>query len=538
LFAALEDAFRVSFEGREAGEWSGLDGAILLDVSTAEGPTCPAFLTASSPGEPVSRPVELGFDAALDPTVRGASLHQSLLGRLEGGFVGADDTVLASCGGSPVWVRRSSALVELVATGLDELADGEILRDRLCPGRFLGLLALAHFLRRLTGESASTRPPLRAAFLFDDPNLHWTSYGHMHFGQLAAHAAEHGYHASIAMIPLDGFFTHPVAARLFRDNRRLLSLVVHGNNHVREELFRTTSPACARAVIAEALRRTRAFEQRTTIGVDRVMCAPHERCSEAALRALLELGFEALCSQSPFPWSPRRPPPDYPLAGWEPAQFLAGGFPVLPRYELVHSRDDLVFRAFLGQPLVLFGHQWNLADGLDPLAEAAAQVNALGDVEWCSMSSIARSNVALRPAGRVLGVRLFSRSVSVTIPAGVEELAVELPAVHGALERLRVISPWGEAMLEPRTSSPSTAVLPVRGGVRADIEVRLPSALEAEEIAAPPWRPWPVMRRVLTEGRDRAYPLAGRLRGRRSVNGLGNASAGVPQDRSFSPRSR
>ena len=154
------------------------------------------------------------------------------------------------------------------------------------------------------------------------------------------------------------------------------------------------------------------------------------------------------------------------------------------------------------------------------------------------MSSIARSNVALRPAGRVLGVRLFSRSVSVAIPAGVEELAVELPAVHGALERLRVISPWGEAMLEPRTSSPSTAVLPVRGGVRADIEVRLPSALEAEEIAAPPWRPWPVMRRVLTEGRDRVYPLAGRLRGRPSVNGLGNASAGVPQDRSFSPRSR
>ena len=77
------------------------------------------------------------------------------------------------------------------------------MRDLLRPGRFLELLPLAHFLQMVT-DAVPTE--LRACFVIDDPNLHALRYGHISYPALAQHAEEHGYHAAMAMIPLDAWF--------------------------------------------------------------------------------------------------------------------------------------------------------------------------------------------------------------------------------------------------------------------------------------------------------------------------------------------
>src|SRR3712207_7699471 len=48
-----------------------------------------------------------------------------------------------------------------------------------------------------------TPAPLRAAIMFDDPNLHWKSYGYIIYPELVEHAKEHNYHAVFATVPLD-----------------------------------------------------------------------------------------------------------------------------------------------------------------------------------------------------------------------------------------------------------------------------------------------------------------------------------------------
>ena len=118
-------------------------------------------------------------------------------------------------------------------------------------------------------------------------------------------------------------------------------------------------------------------------------------------RALGALRFDGLCAIHPLPWTDR-PPSDPPLAGWEPAQFVAG-CPVVPRIPLSSSAADIALTALLDQPLVLYGHHEDVAEGLEPLAEAAAMVNRLGDARWMSVGEIAATNYAVRVTGSSAG---------------------------------------------------------------------------------------------------------------------------------------
>jgi hypothetical protein len=132
------------------------------------------------------------------------------------------------------------------------------------------------------------------------------------------------------------------------------------------------------------------------------MVPPHEQLSEPAARGLRAGGFAAVCVSRPYPWiAPRSPlpaaalgagPPERgALAGWGRRELVAGGLPLLLRAGFDAPREDLVLRAFLGQPLILYGHHDLLADGLDVLAEATATIDALGAVRWGSLAAIAQA---------------------------------------------------------------------------------------------------------------------------------------------------
>jgi len=407
LWAALEEAYPVCFEGREAGALGELDALVAIG-------TAPAF---------------------------------------------ADVSCLLAAGAEETPDATTPVDAGAVACVPAELAEGEALRERLRPGRNKALLALARFLADLTAHLRPAPPPLHAAFVIDDPNLRRRRYGHIDYLELLSNARAHGYHVSIAMVPLDGRLAHrdSAATRIFREGSEHLSLCVHGNDHDGPELGRPTRDEDARVLVAQALRRTAAFERRTGLTVDRVMVPPHERLSEPAARALRACGFDAVCTTRPYPWIAdtlechwlARPPEAGPLAAWHPVDRVASGLPVLLRAEFGHPREDLALRAFLGQPLILYGHHELLAGGPAALAEAAAQINQLGDVRWCSLGEIAR---ALAP-GRTA-----------------KDMAVHCPAE----------------------------------------DVHDPAALDARALGAiplPPRRLAPIVRRLASEARDRAQAL-------------------------------
>jgi hypothetical protein len=415
-------------------------------------------------------------------------------------FAPEDGTVvLARIGGHVVWAARQGENLEFrAAAAPPELAEGERLRDFLRPGRFFGLLPLAHFLQVVTEAVPSE---LRACFVIDDPNLHALRYGYISYPSLAEHAEAHGYHVAMAMIPLDGWFASGKAVSLFRERQGQLSLLVHGNDHVRGELARAGSEAESTAIAAQALRRVDSFERRYGARVSRVMVPPHSACSVLGARGMLRAGFAALCT-SP---TPRAAESDMTVADWHPTEFVAGGLPNIARDHLRAPHDDLPFRAFLGQPLVLYLHHEDLRDGLEVLAEAAGAVAACGAVRWSSVGDLAETRLTMRVVGDTGFVRLFSRGARLTVPEGVRRLSVELPGHddwQSELLELRAIG--DDTELEVAFEDGCAAVeLPEARDVRLALRRDEVLSASAESRGL---RPWALLRRLLTEGRDRLAP--------------------------------
>ncbi|MEN3283109.1 MAG: hypothetical protein V7607_4249 [Solirubrobacteraceae bacterium] len=487
LLDALEALYPVRFVPRDAAQLGDLDALVCLgEDALAVADSAPAGLPclAALGGErlaPELRPVDLADDTALDRPLRGARLHDGATDALPAHC--ADGKVLATIAGAPCWIVRADG-TQVVAAAPDELGADELLRERLVPGRCLALLALTHFLREQTAVRDWRPPPLRAAFVLDDPNLHWPTYGHLRYRELLTHAAEHRYHLAVAMVPLDAWLVHPGVARMFRDGSDRLSILVHGNDHDGGELGRVASDADGVQLAAQALRRIERFERRSGLRVARVMAPPHERVTEPSLRGLLACGFEAVSTARPFPWLQAdgsswliHPSGVEPSAVSTPAHETSDGLPVLLRLDFGHPREELVLRAYLGQPLIVYGHHGDLADGLDVLAEAAEQINRLGDVRWLALDEIARAGAQTRVEGTTLHVRPHARRLSIEIPAGVELLRVE-----------------------PRDASEAEVVAAVRGPGTYELERARTSA---DLPTGHRTRLRPLARRIATEGRDR-----------------------------------
>jgi GR25 family glycosyltransferase involved in LPS biosynthesis len=512
LLAALESVLPVRFVPGDADRAS-LDALIAAraDAVAEDLPVLRAAGDEEPDGRPQRSAVRFAQDATLDPRLRGSVLSDAHLRPLSEDPDGA--AVLARCGDAAVWTRRGS--VQDVGVLPAELGPDEALRERLEPGRCFALLALVHFLREVSAVHAWTPPPLRAAFVFDDPNLHWPSYGHLRYGDVAAHAREHRYHLAVAMVPLDGWLVHPKAARTFREAPDRLSILVHGNDHIAAELARPASADQADHVVAGALRRIAAFEQRARIGVSRVMAPPHERIAAPMMEALQRAGFEGVCMTRPYPWLQgegmswlTRPAEAGAATGFGPHE-VVGGLPVLLRRSLETEREDLVLRAFLDQPLILYGHHEDVATGLDGLAQAAADVNRLGDVTWASLADIARTSMETRREGRVLHVRPGARRLRIAVPEGVDEVRLAPAAVLDAGTPVSWRRPDG-------AWAPGGHDLTVEAPGVIEAVMRPASGPDDRRSASPTTTLWPLARRVASESRDRIRPFAQRAAARRA----------------------
>jgi hypothetical protein len=503
LFGVLETAFPVSFVPLDGEVTSGAAPTILF--AARDDLLMPTEL--ASGGEPIlvvgaedasdgPRPVKVGNDGGVDRRLRGVELPD----RRGAHQITPDGpaTLLATSSDGPTWLRHSArgTTVDLLGGALPELGEDEILRD-LLPERAVTLVALIQFLRAASAGAAYAPPPLRAAFLFDDPNLRWRTYGFIDYAVLLRDAEEHGYHASMAMVPLDNRFAHAETIDLFRRNPDRLSLVFHGNDHVSRELLRPRSETSALALAAQALRRVERFESRYELEVDRVMTPPHGMCSEEVAAALAAVGFDGLCAIHPLPWA-ERPPANRPLAGWDPAEFAAG-CAVIPRLHLRSTDADIALRAFLDQPLVFYGHHEDLAAGLEPLGAIAERVARLGDAHWCSIGEIARTNYATRRDLDLLRVHSYSNRVAVSVPAGCDRLVLARPRGVDA-----TVSGWSVGAAAP---APFETALPVTPGSRVELHVRRDDERLPTAIKLPPPRPWAILRKMAMEARDRTLPL-------------------------------
>jgi hypothetical protein len=502
LFGALSQALDVRFVGADAGRQQPA-----TTVYFGEDPvdiTAPSLVLGTGAGAVVDESrVRFTRSESLDAHLRGWSISDATVPGVPGLAADRRAIGLAEVGGSPVWTTqtRAGGRLDHAIVMPEELDQGETLRSRLVPGEFFGLLPLVEFIRSLDRAAGWCRPPVHASFLMDDPNLHAVRYGYLDFERLASDGADIGFHLAVAMIPIDGWFNSPKASSIFRTHQDSLSLLMHGNNHTQHELGDGRAAEPRLEMIAQALRRVQRFEARSGVPVARVMAAPHGECSEEVARDMSRLGVESLSITRPFPWL-EHPPADMPLAGWFPAD-TSSPLPVLERMPLTRESEELPLRAFLGQPIILYGHHWDL--GADPglLVDWTEQVSRLGEVSWASVGDISRGLVSWRSDGETLSVRPHTRRVDIRVPPGVSKLRVEgggvgyesavVRAGPGATTVVSLLDGGGEVSIPHGTTS-------------VHVQMQSGAVIDPEQIGNPRWTPWPITRRLLSEARDRTRP--------------------------------
>ena len=194
-----------------------------------------------------------------------------------------------------------------------------------------------------------------------------------------------------------------------------------------------------------------------------------------------------------------------------PAQLAGGGLPVVPRYSLDRDLDDLVFRAFLEQPLIVYCHHADVRDGFDPFRAVAARAAPLGDISWRSLASITRRNAVWSESDGAATVRLYSRDVRLP---GLRAAAVriEVPRMFGGGGPPRLVVNG----MSQNAQSDGHGRFSLEVAVRPeapDLHVRIEAPEGAPAPAARDWLPgaWPLTRRALTETRDRARPFVASL---------------------------
>ncbi len=517
LFKALSELFSVDFAGRGDLDCKSCDGMLLFDVNRQQaiaaarsGLRSLAFI---NDGPAVSLKCEGMVSCASVPLpghgLRGCQLSDKTLDQARSLKAEAGDEILARKGEAILWLRRKEggAAVDLVAMEPPGLAENDYLFPHFQRDDWARLLPLLQFLREVSGWEP---PPVRACFMFDDPNLHAKSYGYVNYGKLVKHAREHRYHVSFATVPLDGWYVQRGTAALFRENGDLLSLLIHGNNHTAKELARAQAePGCV-ALAAQALRRIERFETTSGLKIPRVMAAPHGACVHDMATALLRTGFEAACISRGSIMN-QNPHTEWPVSiGLNPAEFLGRGLPFIPRFRLkCGCETEMLLAAFLGQPIIPVGHHEDLAGGLGLLDQLADTLNATGEVQWTDMGSIARSNFYTRREGRTLHLKLFSRIISSAIPEGISEVCVHRPWLEDrASESLELH--WGDGVC---TSLPEYQGEAIPVGVGRGVEIRCipPSVIDPHVVPLPRTPLWAIARRQLCEVRDRLRPISDRF---------------------------
>jgi hypothetical protein len=509
LFDMLSSQLELSFEPHKPGQYEGLRGLIALSGgadavpgASASGISCYEVNLPQPVSLALQSAITFGSSAAVHPAFRNTTLTDSSLVN----FSPVPDSFewLANVNGQPVWAVQQHGTREHHRVGVDvpQFKQGEVFHSYFQELRWFSTVPLLHFLRGLLGPDRWPTPEPRACFIIDDPNLHHRSYGYIDFEKLASHAAAHNYHATIATIPLDAWYFDRKVAGLFQTHKKYISLMMHGVNHVADELARGYSDGDALSLLATGLRRIRDLESRSNVSVARIMAAPHGAFAEPMADLMVRLGYEAACVSvgSLLRWNPNKSwPADLGFSLAQPLGSLA--LPVFHRTGI--SETEIRLSAFLGTPMIVTTHHRDCVSNFNRFEFMANIVNKIGGTRWMSIEDISRTNFLSKTRNGALQIQPYSRRLKIPLSSEInsvqvcrspycEGFTIDVGRNHGDGAEVTVLNVPAQYSISNNT-----------------MEIFFPPSnrVDFNQIAGKTVWLWPILRRLLTEARDRTQPI-------------------------------
>ena len=515
LFKAISDLLNIKFHFFSEYPQNEDCPLILLDSSEemliaareSRNPFIAYLSRHGSPPKNTSDVVNFSSSKLLQPLLHGQSMVTKEARYLNGITISEPLDVLAQVQGLPIWVASSCHKNQYyTSVSLPDFNEQNQLSEFFNGEIFLNILPIYCFLRFCIGRHPWQLPPIRACIIVDDPNLHWTSYVPINYRNLLVYCKKQNIHISFATIPLDGWYVHPKAAKIFIENDEHLSLLVHGNNHEKGELAKPRQKNEALNYFAQALRRINSMEKKSGLSVNCVMIPPHGLISKSSASVLSHLGFEAICTNRWSLWKHIKPRDLTSTFGLEPAGFLENSMPVLNRFRMVSPicRNEIIIAALLGIPIIPYCHVDDFANSFSEIEKTVSFINELGQVCWLSISEILRSNYSWSQVDNIFQVRAYSNKIKIMIPDNTPWLHIEFSTMRDDLEQTNTLFIFPPASNGQKEFNCDEKIL-VEPKRQYEISIINHHEFNIDMLPKPALAYQTLFRRIGTELRDRLY---------------------------------
>jgi len=318
-----------------------------------------------------------------------------------------------------VWVRLESKAEVFFLVQMDRTEQPGSLSKMRVASLFCPAAPFMMFLRHAAGEHGWHTAGSFANFTIDDPWL-TQPFGFLDYRALLAEMDSCNFHTTIAFIPWNFDRSEPEVVDLFKAHRNRFSLCFHGNNHKRQEFadYRRVPIKTHIDNIRQAVARMSRLQDFTGLVCDHIMVFPHEIAPEPTLAILKECNFLATANSNNVPLHAPGPTDD--AFYLRPVTTRFANFASMLRYsaELPMPQLELAVNAFLGNPLLFYGHERMFSSGLDAFNPIAELVNRIEpSTQWTNLGNIAEHQFLLRKRyDSDYDIWIFSRSTILTNP--------------------------------------------------------------------------------------------------------------------------
>ncbi len=414
---------------------------------------------------------------------------------------GNDSLVIMRVEDHPFFAAKRSANGGRFFLSSDEVEDidREATPDDPSSDALACLLPFLIFFRQAFGNQCWKSAKRHAVLTIDDPLLR-SRYGCLSYRQLVRAIREHGFAATIAFIPWNYRRTDQRTALLFSRNSDVLSLCIHGCDHVKRE-FGVSNLEETRSKARTALERMRAHERITGLGYERLMVFPQGVFSRAALEALSKEGYLAAVNTSVFPCDYEG---ELKLRDLLEPAMTRYGFPVFGRRYPEKSSFKFAVDSFLGKPCIITAHHENFRGGYESICNTVDGITALDpNLSWVSLQRAVSSTVHLRweNPGRC-AVRCYTNRVLLQNPHG-RDVTIVLEKRLASEPQLPRLSVNGMPIECELSGSLLRAEFRLEAQLGADIRFASPESADVPREALGMWNEGRVaIRRYLSELRD------------------------------------
>jgi hypothetical protein len=260
------------------------------------------------------------------------------------------------------------------------------------------------YLRAAAGDKAWHFAGQYANFTVDDAWL-IEPYGHFSYAGLLAEMQKHNFHTTVAFIPWNFDRSRPDVVSLVRVHPDRFSVSLHGDDHAHAEfalfpeskMFSETIRQEDTFKVRQALARMNEFSRLTKIPYDRVWVFPHAIGPEPVLGILKQNDFLATVNAESVPQG--LVPPADPLVWFRNVTVSYDNFPSIRRFAAGAGLPSsfLAIQSFLGNPILLYGHQGVFASGIgafDPYADEINRINP--NTIWANLGKISRHTYLMK----------------------------------------------------------------------------------------------------------------------------------------------